>query len=298
MNAKMLAEECQVTERTIYRDLISLTEIEIPIYYDKGYKLASDNFLPPLNFTLDEYNFLKQAIESSPLVNTEKYKNAFKSVSAKIENSLSENAKQKRRYSSKSASIIIPQHHNETNLASFYGQLEDAISQSNQIKIKYNSISTGITDRIVESYFIIFRGRTFYFVAFCHSRNEVRTFRVNRIIELEPTGKFFDRNPDINPIDYFDKSWSVYSGDEVGVEAVFSGTAARVITTSHHHDNEQIEQINENTVRYKVTTRGIEEIQRWLLGFGEEVEIISPPELKSNLSDIGKFLSEKYSSDN
>lgn len=61
MNAKMLSEECQVTERTIYRDLISLTEIKIPIYYDKGYKLASDNFLPLLNFLIDEYNFLKQA---------------------------------------------------------------------------------------------------------------------------------------------------------------------------------------------------------------------------------------------
>lgn len=75
MNAKMLAEECRITEQTIYRDLISLTEIEIPIYYDKGYKLAYDNFLPPLKFTLDEYNFIKQAIESSPLVNTKIYKN-------------------------------------------------------------------------------------------------------------------------------------------------------------------------------------------------------------------------------
>jgi predicted DNA-binding transcriptional regulator YafY len=298
MNAKMLAEECQVTERTIYRDLISLTEIEIPIYYDKGYKLASDNFLPPLNFTLDEYNFIKQAIESSPLVNTEKYKKAFKSVRAKIDNSLSENAKQQKKYTPETTTIEISQHHNETDLLSFYGQLEDAISQSRQIKIKYNSLSTGITERIVEPYFIIFRGRTFYFAAYCHSRSEVRTFRVNRIMELEPTGKIFVRNTDINPTDYFDKSWSVYSGDEVEVEAIFSGTSARVITTSNHNDNELVEQIDNNSVRYKVTTRGLEEIQRWLLGFGDEVEIISPPELKSNMSNIGNYLSKKYSSDN
>lgn len=158
-----------------------------------------------------------------------------------------------------------------------------------QLKIQYNSLSTGVTERFVDPYFIIFRGHAFYFVAYCHSRKEIRTIRVNRIINLESTEKYFNCNPDINPIDYFDKSWSIYNGDEVEIEAVFRGTAARVIETLNHHDNEQVEQIDNDSVRYKVTTRGLEEIQRWLLDFGDEVEIISPPELKSYLYDTVIF---------
>ena len=59
LNARNIAEECGVTERSIYRDILSLSEANVPIYYDCGYKLASDNFLPPLNFDFDEYQFLK-----------------------------------------------------------------------------------------------------------------------------------------------------------------------------------------------------------------------------------------------
>ena len=34
LNAEMLAAECGVTERTIYRDIIALSDANIPIYYD------------------------------------------------------------------------------------------------------------------------------------------------------------------------------------------------------------------------------------------------------------------------
>src|SRR3990172_6750233 len=67
VNAARLDEECAVTERSIYRDIIALSEANVPIYYDHGYKLTSDNFLPPLNFTLEEYQALQLAIDSSPL---------------------------------------------------------------------------------------------------------------------------------------------------------------------------------------------------------------------------------------
>jgi len=83
MNAARLAQECGVTERSIYRDIISLSEANVPIYYDNGYKLASDNFLPPLNFNLEEYSCLRLALESSPLVRTSHSSKAGKSQSGR-----------------------------------------------------------------------------------------------------------------------------------------------------------------------------------------------------------------------
>ena len=70
LNATQLAEECGVTERSIYRDILAISEANIPIYYDNGYKLATENFLPPLNFSFEEYSCLKIALESSPLIDT------------------------------------------------------------------------------------------------------------------------------------------------------------------------------------------------------------------------------------
>ena len=58
---------------------------------------------------------------------------------------------------------------------------------------------------------------------------------------------------------------------------------------------EEVEKLRDGSIRFKVTTRGIEEIQRWILSFGREAEVIEPKELRENLSRLGKYLSEYYS---
>jgi predicted DNA-binding transcriptional regulator YafY len=58
LTARDLAQKCQVSERTIYRDIISISVINIPIYFENGYKLLSQDFLPPVNFTPTEAEYL------------------------------------------------------------------------------------------------------------------------------------------------------------------------------------------------------------------------------------------------
>ena len=108
LNAAQLAQECGVTERSIYRDILALSEANIPIYYDNGYKLASGNFLPPLNFTFEEYSCLKIALESSPLVQTGKYSDTLKMVQAKVEAGLSPQVKDIKRTTRDTTHIDIP----------------------------------------------------------------------------------------------------------------------------------------------------------------------------------------------
>ncbi|MFH0930314.1 MAG: HTH domain-containing protein, partial [Candidatus Zixiibacteriota bacterium] len=55
LRAKDLALECGVSERTIFRDINAISSANIPIYFENGYKFLTDAFLPPLNFSLDEY---------------------------------------------------------------------------------------------------------------------------------------------------------------------------------------------------------------------------------------------------
>jgi len=108
LTAGNLANECGVTERSIYRDIISLSEANIPIYFDHGYKLASNNFLPPLNFSYDEYNCLKLALDSTPLGNTEKYQLVIKKIRAKVDAGLSDIVKKKHKFSPQTTHIEIP----------------------------------------------------------------------------------------------------------------------------------------------------------------------------------------------
>jgi predicted DNA-binding transcriptional regulator YafY len=296
LNASRLAEECGVTERSIYRDIIALSEANVPIYYDNGYKLATDNFLPPLNFDFEEYTCLKLSIESSPLKNTGRYDDALKRVRAKIEAGLSDVVKQKRRTSSDTTHIDIPVSQQESRAQKFYSRLEEAVTANRCIELEYDSIQSGPSTRVVEPYFIIFRARAFYFVAYCRLRKDFRTFRLDRINSLKPLDEFFLPKKGISAKDYFSGSWEVYSGDPVEVVVKLQGAAARVVATGHHHSGEIVEIGGSGEVTYRVTVNGLEEIQRWILGFGEEATVLEPVELTADLRRIARALARKYGS--
>lgn len=295
LNASQLAIECGVTERSVYRDILTLSEANIPIYYDNGYKLASGNFLPPMNFTFDEYSCLKMALESSPLIQTGKYSNTLKQILAKVEAGLSPQVKDIKRTTRDTTHIEIPTSHPGPANEEIFALLEEAINDTRQLKIKYDAIESGLSDRLVEPYFIIFRARAFYFVAFCHKRSLFRTFRLDRVRQIELTPNQFIRDSEISAQDYFKGSWGVFSGAPVDVVVRFKGSAAKVVRGSQHHADEEIEIISDDEIIYRVRVNGLFEIKRWIVGFGEQAEVVSPDSLKTELRQIGEYLNETYS---
>ncbi|MEA2031125.1 MAG: YafY family protein [candidate division Zixibacteria bacterium] len=294
LNASKLAEECSVTERSIYRDILALSEANVPIYYDNGYKLASSNFLPPLNFDLDEYQCLRLALESSPLKQTDKYARLISRIAAKIEAGLPEAVRKEKKFSPPTTHISIVTSTGDDKIENFFGIVEEAISQWRCLRMTYESINSGTMERIVEPYFMIFRGRAFYFVAYCRLRKEFRTFRVDRVVDMEMIEEKFKHRGNVNPETYFEGSWEIYSGEPVEVVVRFVGAASRVVLTSTHHTDEIVEKTDEGKVIYRVVTRGLEEIQRWLLGFGGEVEVLEPLELRDSIRQIGADILRMY----
>jgi len=294
LNAARLAKECEVTERTIYRDIIALSEANIPIYYDKGYKYASDNFLPPLNFNIDEYLALKTALESSPLYKSGYSRKLMKSIKTKVEACLSPAVKKKKIYSPDTMDVSIKATHSRDFSENFFAMLETGIKKNRILSIKYNSIQSGVMEREIEPYFLIFIERAFYCVGYCYLRKELRTFRIDRIVDINLTDKTFIPRKNVNPAQYFKDSWGVYGGEPVNVEIVFTGKAARVISMGRHHPNEKITRMKNGSVMYRVTVSGIEEICRWILGFGDEARVINPHSLVEKIRTIAKGIQKNY----
>jgi predicted DNA-binding transcriptional regulator YafY len=294
LNAALIARECDVAERTIYRDIISLSEANIPIYYDNGYKYASDNFLPPLNFNIEEYLTLKTALESSPLYISGHSRRLIRSIKSKIEACLNPTVAREKKYSSAITSVEIKSPVGDAGSEEMYAAVETGIKEHRIIWLKYNSIQSGLAEREVEPYFLIFIERAFYFVGYCHLRNELRTFRTDRIVDIALTDKKFSPRQNIDPAKYFENSWGVFSGDPVEVEILFAGKAARVVSLGKHHANEKIISLDNNNIRYQVTVRGIEEICRWILGFGGDATVVKPPALSVEIQKRAKELLKNY----
>ncbi len=294
LNASALAGECSVTERTIYRDMISLSEAQVPIYYDRGYKLASDSFLPPLNFNFDEYQAIKLALESTPLKKTARFGEAVRRARAKIEAGLTDSVKDKRRTTVDAIALDIASTEDPRAGEKFFGDIEKACTENISLEIEYDAVSSGLGLRLVDPYFIVFRASAFYFVAWCHHRKEFRTFRVDRIREVRVTDQRFTRKKGVSVKSYFEGSWQLYTGEPVEVKVRFTGQAARVVSLGKHHPTEWVERQKDGSILYTTTVRGVEEFWRWVIAFGDQAEVLSPIELRQSMIRLGKYLAKTY----
>lgn len=295
MSTMRLAEKCQVSERTIYRDILTLAEAGAPLYYDKGYRLLPGTFLPPLNLTVEEYLTLKVALFGTPLSMMKSYSAEIGNLIAKIDAAVNSHITDQLK--SQSPRLLIkPKATSDVARGDVIIRLlKQAIDGDNVVRLTYKSISSGETLRRVDPYFVVFRGKAWYLLGYCHLRKEMRLFRIDRIIKVAFTNERFSRDGNVTPEKYFESSWELYSGEPIEVKLRLQGAAAAVVATGKRHATEIVEPRGDGSVVYTVTVAGIEEILRWILGFGGNAEVLAPPELAVRVRHAAKQILKNYS---
>ncbi|UCB53558.1 MAG: HTH domain-containing protein, partial [Candidatus Zixiibacteriota bacterium] len=94
LSASDLAGKCEVSERTIYRDIHTLSRARVPIHFDGGYKIVTDEaFLPPLNFSVDEFLSLYVGLSSCSVQSVKCFREPARRALAKLESLIPEKVK-------------------------------------------------------------------------------------------------------------------------------------------------------------------------------------------------------------
>lgn len=76
-----------------------------------------------------------------------------------------------------------------------YLVMKKAIANKNKVKIKYKSVNSGITERIIHPAELFIYLDKWFIAAFCELRNEIRLFKLDDIIEYEILAeKYIDKN--------------------------------------------------------------------------------------------------------
>ncbi len=294
MTTSQLARECGVTERTVYRDIQSLGEAGAPVYYDKGYRLLGSAFLPPLNLTADEYLALRAAIQGSPLMEMKSHAHELKSVTAKIDaamnGQLSEHIRKQHSRMQLSPKVTADSTRSDLTMR----LLRQAIDGDVVLEINYHSVSSGEGVRLVDPYFIVFRGHAWDLLGYCHRHDEMRLFRIDRIHKVTITRNLFERDHKVTLEKYFEFSWDVYSGEPVEISLLLFGKAAAVVSDGKRHASQRVVKRKDGSVEYAVTVAGTEEILRWIIGFGGEARVISPPELVDQVCRLAAEILKNY----
>lgn len=294
LKASDLAKECEVSERTVYRDIIALSSANIPIYFDNGYRLLSDAFLPPLNFTLEDYLVLKLSLSSSVLMENSPLRKQARAVLAKIEANLNPTLKADIEKIKEPLKISLKSSSDFSKLSLLFKLIEQCILNKKSLQIEYESIETGLTTRQVDPYSLVFRRHAWYLIGFCHRRSEIRIFRLNRIKKVALLDKSFETDPNFSLASFFKDSWEIYQGKPVAVKIRFKEIGAKVVESGQYHHSEKISKSQDGSLIYEVKVNGIEEISQWILGFGENAEVLEPKELREKIGSTARKLSRIY----
>ena len=191
VTAQELAEKFDITQRTVYRDVRILGEAGVPIIgtAGKGYSLMDGYRIPPVMFTQQEINALitaQQYFQNKADKSTyHELTNAITKVKAIIRYSEKEKAEklENRLY------VLSSDETNETNLLS---TIQLAITDCQVLKIKYYTHYTeSVADRSIEPLGIYSTKGNWIVIAFCRLRNELRSFRIDRMLNLVVTGERF-----------------------------------------------------------------------------------------------------------
>lgn len=296
VSPKLLADECEVCERTIYRDIQALTISGMPICFNpstRGYQFESKVFLNSLTFELDEAAALAQCLRpflssSTPL--TADLQRAYEKILA----SLPGERQQKVNWLREAVDIHLASQPVDVRGDIFRG-VEKAINSRNRLKISYYTKSTeSLSERKVDPYLAVFRGRAWYLVAFCHWRNAVKLFRMDRIKRLEMLRETFDLPANFSGSAFFASSWLIEQGEPVNVKLRFFPDTARWVKDGNYHPSQRITELEDGSILFEATVAGTREITRWILGYGPEVEVLEPEWLRGQVAVLLEQASALY----
>lgn len=185
VSADKIADQFQISTRTVYRDIKALLEQGVPISFEqpKGYYIVQGYFLPPVSFSSDEANALlimerlvSRFADKSIFTN---YTSALNKVKAVLKHS------QKEKLELLNESIKFQLHHEMLNDEfDHLADLQNAISGQCIIEIDYQNNNKESSKRKVEAIGLIFYAFNWHLIAWCHLREEYRDFRVSRIIKI------------------------------------------------------------------------------------------------------------------
>jgi len=285
ISAKELALECQVSRRTIFRDILSLNSVEIPVYYEKGYRLLPGTFLPTLNFDLDEYLTLKSILSADLFNGRNLFSRTSKSILSKIEINLNSELKEKLKEIYPPFSFSFNLNNGDKNQTLIFKILKQAILEKKSVILDYGIKEVFRANFEVDPFIIVFRGRKWYVVGKCKNHNKYFPFGLDYVEKVTLTNDYFILPKDFSLAGFFQHSWEVCQAEIVQVELKVS-KENKYIVENMSPFAENISKLKDGSTFYRLKVRGVNELARWLLCFAERIEVRSPKEFKSRMNRL------------
>lgn len=298
-NTVGLSEELEVNRRTILRDIEYLRDqLGAPVEYcgsRKGFYYSDTSYaIPAVHITEGDLIAIFVAEKALALYRGTPYETALKTAFERIAGSLPDEVRVSLSGIEQAYSFRLTAQ-SEQDLEIFKCVAGAAIKRR-QIRMEYYTLyRDAVGSRVVDPYQLLNFNGDWYLFAYCHSRQEMRTFLVSRIKSVEKTGRGFTRDESLDVAGALGHSFGIITGDEKHtVRLKFDEFAARYIREKVWHPSQTIKQGKDGALTLTLKLNSLVEIRWWILSWGEHVEVLGPAELRTSLAETAALCAKRY----
>ncbi|MBW8301753.1 MAG: YafY family transcriptional regulator [Hydrogenophaga sp.] len=189
VTAAEIAEQLEVTPRSIYRDIAALQAMRVPIEGERGlgYILRPGFDLPPLMFSVEETEAIVLGLALLERTADTGLKQAARRVNAKIAAAVPEPLRQVLQGNALQAWGSVAPAPEGVDLA----MVRAAIRDERKLLIDYRDELANATERTVRPLALVYYSATAVIVAWCELRKAIRNFRADRVEDCQPLEDFF-----------------------------------------------------------------------------------------------------------
>lgn len=177
-----------------------------------------------------------------------------------------------------------------------FNALSGATLKQNEVEFHYRKPGeTKSSPRRVQPYHLANRENLWYLVAFDCERAGLRTFALPRISNPVVLKSQFTRPADFSPEKFFANALGVLGGDrDYRVTIRFQSSVADRVREREWHESQQLRDLPDGRLELTLRLGALPEIERWILTWGEQAEVIQPKELRERLKATATALRKMY----
>ncbi|MFI7063502.1 helix-turn-helix transcriptional regulator [Kribbella sp. NPDC050124] len=304
LTARELADELEVSLRTIYRDVEALAAAGVPVYADQGraggYRLVEGYRTKLTGLTEQEAAALflvgMPGAAAALGLTAETSAAELKLLAALAPDQRDRAGRLKNRFH-----LDLPAWYQDAENSPHLSAVADAVLHDRRIKVLYRRWEAPReVERVLEPYGLVLKNGAWYVVA--ATSGGIRTYRVSSILELTPTDEEFERPADFDLPGFWQERLAGFDQTRFTAEAVVRVSPH---LAAHMHDVSfptlvkavaAADPAEDGSVTVTIPIESIGNAAATLSRFGNSLEVLDPPELRTELAALGRTLLNLYES--
>jgi len=292
LTTRELADRMGISQRQAQRDLKALEAyLGVPFYLDGTRWVVDRNFwLQPLRFSLPEAmglllsaRLMLRHADHADEFTASAYEKLAAVLPEPIRDTLTE------------AAAGLARKPSDGRFTRILSVLGTGWAERRKVRITYTMERT--FERVVWPLFLEPSplGHGIYLLAWDQKLAAVRSYRLERMTDAKLLDETFSPPAGFDAGSHLGQAWGIWSpGDPVEVELLFAPSVARRVQETVWHNSQVLEPLPDGRIRMKLRVSSWLELQHWVLGWGESVEVVRPPELRASIRNAVASLAHIY----